>query len=93
MKAISPSVLRSRMKEYLDEVVQNEEVILVPRGKDDDDTVVMLSLREYNALLETGHLLSSKRNAKRLEESIQQMAKGKLISFDAGTGKKKRSKR
>jgi antitoxin YefM len=39
----------------------------------------MLSLDEYNSLMETVHLLRSKKNADRLFESIQQMKEGKTI--------------
>ncbi len=38
---------------------------------------VLLSLDEYNSMLETLHLLSSKKNASRLFESINQMKQGK----------------
>jgi len=37
----------------------------------------MISLDEYNSIMETLHLLSSKKNAKRLFESIEQMKTGK----------------
>jgi antitoxin YefM len=40
----------------------------------------MISLNEYNSMMETVHLLSSKKNADRLYESIQQMTDGKVIS-------------
>ncbi|MDZ7633209.1 MAG: hypothetical protein U5L72_01685 [Bacteroidales bacterium] len=37
----------------------------------------MISLEEYNSIMETLHILSSKTNAKRLYESIEQMKSGR----------------
>ncbi len=42
----------------------------------------MISLDEYNSLMETVHLLSSRANADRLYESMQQMKDGKTVSQD-----------
>ena len=39
----------------------------------------MISLNEYNSIIETMHLLGSKKNADRLFESIDQMKKGKIV--------------
>ena len=42
----------------------------------------MISLEEYNSIMETLHLLSSKRNATRLFDSIEQMKEGKTVQDD-----------
>jgi antitoxin YefM len=39
-------------------------------------------MKEYNSILETQHLLSTNTNRKRLSESIEQLEKGKLISYN-----------
>lgn len=56
----------------------NNERLIIKRSK--GRGTVMISLDEYNSLMETVHLLSSKANADRLYESIQQMKDGKTVS-------------
>jgi len=77
MIAANYSEFRSGLKMYLDSVEDDNETLIIKRksGKG----TVMLSLDEYNSIMETLHLLSSKKNADRLYESIQQMKSGKTV--------------
>jgi len=82
MKAANYTEFRKDLKEYLDCVEENNETLVIKRGS--GKGAVLISLDEYNSIMETLHLLSSKKNAGRLFESIDQMncsitVKGDLI--------------
>jgi antitoxin YefM len=75
MIAANYTEFRTGLKNYLDDVENNNETLIIKRGS--GKGTVMISLDEYNSIMETLHLLSSKQNAKRLFESIEQMKTGK----------------
>jgi antitoxin YefM len=77
MIATNFSEFRTDLKKFLDSVEDNNETLIIKRktGKG----TVLISLEEYNSIMETVHILSSKKNADRLYESIKQMKEGKIV--------------
>lgn len=80
MKAVTISTLRKEIKEYFDYVSKSMRVIIVPRNKE-NEAIVIISIQEYNSLLDTEHLLSTNNNRNRIQESINQMAQEKTVLF------------
>ena len=74
MIAANYTEFRNGLKKYLDEVEMNNETLIIKRAT--GKGTVVISLEEYNTIMETMHLLGSKKNAERLYESIAQMQAG-----------------
>ncbi|HET6556275.1 MAG TPA: type II toxin-antitoxin system Phd/YefM family antitoxin [Prolixibacteraceae bacterium] len=78
MKVVNYSELRQNLKANLDAVTDNDELLVVHRPK--GRSLVVMSLDEYNATIETQYLLQSKNNRERLEKAIENIrTKSNLI--------------
>jgi antitoxin YefM len=78
MKVVNFSDARNRLKSVLDQVVNDRDYTIISR-RDADDAVVM-SLDQFNSLMETVHLLKSPANAAHLAKSIKQYQSSKTIT-------------
>jgi antitoxin YefM len=80
LKTTTISDFRKDIKQYLDRVTENDETLIINRGK--DIGVVIMSLDEYNSLHATYHELSSKTNEKRLDAAIEKLNVGSSFEKD-----------
>lgn len=75
MKIVNYTDLRLNLKKWLDSVIDDVEEVIIKRNNQKD--LVLISLEEYNALLETNYLLSGK-NREVLLKSIDEVKAGKI---------------
>lgn len=74
MDAITYTSVRANLATTMDRVCNNHEPIIVTRNG--RQSVVLLSLQDFQALEETAHLLRSPKNARRLIAAIDQLERG-----------------
>lgn len=75
MDAITYTSARQNLAKTMDRVCSNHEPMIITRTG--EQSVVMMSLEDYNSLEETAYLLKSPKNARRLLESIMQLENNK----------------
>jgi len=75
MKVTSISKFRKDAKAYFDQVIEDKDVLLITRN--DGQTVVVMTLDQYNSQVETDYLNSSPANRQHLEKSIASLRAGK----------------
>ncbi|MGB2925669.1 MAG: type II toxin-antitoxin system prevent-host-death family antitoxin [Limnothrix sp.] len=75
MKAITYTAARQNLAKTMADVCDDHAPVIVTRKQ--HESVVIMSLEDYEALQETAYLLRSPKNAKRLIESIAQLETGK----------------
>jgi len=74
MDAIPYTTLRANLAGQMDRVCEDHTPLIVTRKG--SDSVVMMSLEDYEALEETSYLLRSPENARRLLASIAELESG-----------------
>jgi antitoxin YefM len=77
MDVVTYTHARQNLATLMDEVEANHAPVVISRQK--KGAAVLLSLEDYNGLMETLHLLRSPRNAERLLRSIAQADRGELL--------------
>ena len=77
MRAISYTAARSNLTSTMKKVCDDHDPIIITRKN--EDSVILMSLEDYESLTETAYLSSSPKNVKRLLESIEQLESGKGV--------------
>ena len=75
MDAITYSAARATLAATMDRVCNEHEPVIITRNG--TQSVVLLSLADYNSMEETAYLLQSPRNARRLLAAIERVEAGK----------------
>lgn len=74
MDSITYTAARANLAATMDRVCENHEPVVITRN---EQSVVMMSLEDYNSIEETAYLLRSPKNAMRLLQGILEIESGK----------------
>jgi len=75
MKAMTYTAARQTLAKTMEKVCADHAPVIITRKS--SNSVVIMSLEDYEALEETAYLLRSPKNTRRLIESIAQLENGK----------------
>ena len=75
---------RQNLKLLMDTAIEDRVAITITRTA--SEPVIMMAKSEYDALMETFHLLRSPRNAERLREAIAGIEGGEVVRVDLVDG-------
>jgi antitoxin YefM len=76
MKTATITDFRAKMKEHLQEIQDDQDILILSGPKKRD--FVILTLEQFNSMEETAHLLSTPSNTARLMESVAQDKAGNV---------------
>jgi antitoxin YefM len=80
MKTMSYTESRARYAEVLDSVVNDREEVVITRAG--HESVVIVSLEDFESLRETAHLMRSPTNARRLLDAMERLEAGEGAAHD-----------
>lgn len=80
MDVVTFTEASARLKDVMDRAIKDREPVVITRQK--SESVVVVSLADWNAIEKTLHLLATPANAERLRQSIQQIDAGKGVERD-----------
>jgi len=75
MNAITYTEARENLAKTIQQVCHDHDPVIITRKR--EDSVVMMSLEDYESLTETAYLLKSPKNARRLLAAVAELEEGK----------------
>jgi antitoxin YefM len=75
MKAISYTAARNNLAKTMEMVCEDHDPVIVTRKS--NQSVVIMSMEDYESMNETAYLMRSPENVKRLKESIKELDSGR----------------
>jgi len=81
MEVIAYSNFRQHLRKYMKQVNDDAETLIVT-AKDVEDTVVVLSKREYDSMQETLRTLSNQYVMEKIRRGNEQFSKGEFNTHD-----------
>lgn len=75
---------RRNLKSLMDSVIEDRTAVTITRTT--SEPVIMMAKTEYDALMETLHLIRSPRNADRLREAIAEVDRGDVVDAEIVDG-------
>ncbi len=73
---------RANLKGYMDSIIDDSDTLVINR--DNGTGIVMMSLDEYNAIKETGYLISSPETMAAIRHGEEEIRTGKCFSQKDG---------
>jgi antitoxin YefM len=80
MNAVSYTAARGHFVTMMEKVCQDHAPIIITRQK--AESVVLMSLKDFESLMETVYLLKSPKNANRVMSAIKEIESGKSTERD-----------
>jgi len=80
MRTSNYTDFRRNLKKHLDAVIVDNDPLIINRS--DNSAVVVISLEEYESILETEYIMASSQTVADIEKSRKEITEGKGIEID-----------
>ena len=80
MRTANYTELRKNLKGHIDAVINDNDALVVDRGN--NTGIVMISLEEYNSIMETQYIMSNETVMNDIRKSLTEIAEGKGMEIN-----------